>query len=212
MNSYEIYIPNKQTNCPHCFFCDPSTATSTAPTCYYGIPRFKREIRWTCSDGLAGCSVGTTSASSFSFSTTSSSRQRLHPAILFEGSSLSLFLSPSRCRSLAICKPTSSTEIGDIRTCYVAMHASVYARESCIYAWHIIYIHICINRSSRGKDLEGRITCSVEEDSPLILAELTSHICFNESINFDHTISIKILICCSIINSGSTCCSAVEIR
>lgn len=121
------------------------------------ILHFRREIRWTCFDILVGCSIGTTSASSFFL--LSSSCQRVFSRFLWTRLSpyrQSCFPPPGLLRSLAICKPASSTGIEDIRTCYVAVHASVYVRESCIYAWHIIYIHICISgRTELGMKKEN---------------------------------------------------------
>lgn len=80
----------------------------------------------------------------------------------------SLLLSLSLCflRSLAICKPTSSTGVEDVRTCY----AVVCVLESCIYAWHIVYICTYMHK---WEDEEERIGWS--------RVEITSRVYFNES-------------------------------
>lgn len=72
-------------------------------------------------------------------------------------------------RSLAICKLTSSTEIRDIHTCYMATYAFTYVHESCMYAWHIIYhicTHICkwlLRSEYRSKDHSWQTATGEEE-------------------------------------------------
>ena len=99
---------------------------------------FKREIRWTCFNVFAECSIVTASAFSFFLAPfVLSTRPTSIPLNLLSLSlSLSIrflsFPSLGLLRSLAICKPPSFTGIGGTRTCYVTL-PRMYANHAYMH-------------------------------------------------------------------------------